>query len=91
MTTAKRQQLARELDTLVRYLRLTGLDDTALVAAMSGRVADFQALMNAAWPGGMTASPNACRTCATTPPWSPSLPPRPATARPRCQSWQRRQ
>ena len=53
MTAAKRQQLARELDTRVRYLRLTGLDDTALVAAMSVRVADFQALMNAARPDGM--------------------------------------
>jgi hypothetical protein len=30
MTAAKRQQLARLLDTRVRYLRLTGLDDTAL-------------------------------------------------------------
>ena len=53
MTAAKRQQLARELDTRVRYLRLTGLDDTALVAAMSVRMADFQALMNAARPDGM--------------------------------------
>ena len=53
MTAAKRQQLARELDTRVRYLRLTSLDDTALVAAMSIRVADFQALMNAARPDGM--------------------------------------
>ncbi len=51
MTAAKRQQLARELDTRVRYLRLTGLDDTALVAAMSDRVADFQALLDAAGPG----------------------------------------
>ena len=53
MTAAKRQQLARELDTRVRYLRLTGLDDTALVAAMSVRMADFQALMNAVRPSGM--------------------------------------
>ena len=53
MTPAKRQQLARELDTRIRYLRLTGLDDTALVAAMSVRMADFQALMNAARPDGM--------------------------------------
>jgi hypothetical protein len=53
MTAAKRQQLARELDTRVRYLRLTGLDDTALVAAMSDRAADFQALLDAAGPGGM--------------------------------------
>jgi len=53
MTAAKRQQLARELDTRVRYLRLTGLDDIALVAAMSDRVADFQALLDAAEPGGM--------------------------------------
>ena len=53
MTMAKRRQLARELDTRVRYLRLTGLDDTALVAAMSVRMADFQALMNAAGPDCM--------------------------------------
>ena len=53
MTAAKRRQLARELDTRVRYLRLTGLDDTALLAAMSVRMADFQALMNAARPDGM--------------------------------------
>jgi len=52
MTAAKRQQLARLLDTRVRYLRLTGLDDTALVAAMSDRVTDFQALLDAG-PGGM--------------------------------------
>ncbi len=53
MTAAKRQQLARLLDTRVRYLRLTGLDDTALVAAMSDRVADFEALLDAAGPSGM--------------------------------------
>jgi hypothetical protein len=53
MTAAKRQQFARELDTRVRYLRLTGLDDTALVAVMSDRVADFQTLLDAAGPGGM--------------------------------------
>ncbi len=53
MTAAKRQQLARLLDTRVRYLRLTGLDDTALAAAMSDRVADFEALLDAAGPGGM--------------------------------------
>jgi len=52
MTAAKRQQLARLLDTRVRYLRLTGLDDTALIAAMSDRAADFQALLDAAGPGG---------------------------------------
>ncbi len=53
MTAAKRQQLARLLDTRIRYLRLTGLDDTALVAAMSNRMADFEALLDAAGPGGM--------------------------------------
>ena len=53
MTAAKRQQLARELDTRIRYLRLTGLDDTALVAAMSVRMADFQALTDAAGPNGV--------------------------------------
>ena len=53
MTMAKRQQLARELDTCVRYLRLTGLDDTALVAAMSVHMAGFQAIMNVARPDCM--------------------------------------
>ena len=53
MTAAKRQQLARELDTRIRYLRLTGLDDTALVAAMSVRKADFQPLTDAAGPNGI--------------------------------------
>ncbi len=53
MTAAKRQQLARLLDTRVRYLRLTGLDDTALIAAMSDRVSDFEALLDATGPGGM--------------------------------------
>ena len=53
MTMAKRRQLARELDTRVRYLRLTGLGDTALVAAMSVRMADFQALMDAAGPDSL--------------------------------------
>ncbi len=53
MTAAKRQQLARLLDTRVRYLRLTGLDDTALVAAMSDRMADFKALMDASGTDGI--------------------------------------
>jgi len=53
MTAAKRQQLARLLDTRIRYLRLTGLDDTALIVAMSDRATDFQALLDAAGPGGM--------------------------------------
>ncbi len=53
MTAAKRQQFARLLDTRVCYLRLTGLNDSALVAAMSDRVADFEALLDAAGPGGM--------------------------------------
>ncbi len=52
-TAAKRQQLARELDTRVRYLRLTGLDDTALVATISDWMADFEALLDAAGPGSM--------------------------------------
>jgi hypothetical protein len=53
MTATKRQQLARALDPRVRYLRPTGLDDTALVAVMSDRVADFEVLLKAAGPGGM--------------------------------------
>ena len=47
MTKAKQQHPARELDTRVRYLRLTGVDGAALVAAMSGRTAKFRALLTA--------------------------------------------
>jgi len=57
VTAAKQRQLARELGTRVRYLRLTGLDDAALVAAMSDRMADIQALLDAAGPSGMDALP----------------------------------
>jgi len=53
MTEAKKGRLARELDTRVRYLRLTGLNDTALFLAMADRIDDFKALMDAAGPGGM--------------------------------------
>ena len=53
MTAAKQKQLARELDTRVRYLRLTGMDGMALFAAMSDRLPDFKALMDAAGPSGM--------------------------------------
>ncbi len=53
MTQAKQRQLARELDTRVRPLRLTGLDGIALFAAMSNRMADFKALLDAAGPDGM--------------------------------------
>ena len=55
MTSAKQGRLARELDTRVRYLRLTGLDGVALFAAMADRMTDFKALMDAAGPGGMDA------------------------------------
>ncbi len=55
MTAAKQKQLARELDTRVRYLRLTGMDGMALFAAMSDRLADFKALLDAAGPSGMDA------------------------------------
>ena len=57
MTKARQQRLARELDTRVRYLRLTGVDGTALVAAMSGRLAEFRALLDAAGPSGLDAVP----------------------------------
>ena len=57
VTAAKQRQLARELDTRVRYLRLTGLDDAALVAAMSDRLADIRALLDAAGPSGMDGLP----------------------------------
>ena len=48
IAAAKLGQLARELDTWARYLRLTGLDDGVLVAAMSDRTADIRTLLNAA-------------------------------------------
>ncbi len=53
MTQAKQRQLARELDTRVRYLRLTGMDGMTLFAAMSDRLPDFKALLDAAGPSGM--------------------------------------
>ncbi len=53
MTEAKKGRLARELDTRVRYLRLTGLNDTALFLAVADRMDDFKALMDAAGPSGM--------------------------------------
>ncbi len=53
MTAAKQQRMARELDTRVRYLRLTGLAGIALFAAMADRMDDFEALMDAAGPNGM--------------------------------------
>ena len=55
MTAAKQGRLARELDTRVRYLRLTGLDGIALFAAMADRMPDFKALMDGAGPDGMDA------------------------------------
>ena len=45
MTKAKQQRLACELATHVRYLRLTGVGGTALVAAMFGRMAGFRAFL----------------------------------------------
>lgn len=53
MTPAKQQRMARELDTRVRYLRLTGLNGMILVAAMSDRIADLKTLVDAAGPNGM--------------------------------------
>lgn len=53
MTAARRAHLARELNTRVKYLRLTGLDGPALVEAMAGRMGDVRALMEGAEPGGM--------------------------------------
>ena len=57
MTAAKLRQLARELDTRARYLRLTGLDDAALVAAMADRMADLRTVLDAAGPSGMDGLP----------------------------------
>ena len=53
MTEAKKRRLARELDTRVRYLRLTGLDGIALFLAMADHMVDFRALIDAVGPGGM--------------------------------------
>jgi hypothetical protein len=53
MTAARRAHLARELNTRVKYLRLTGLDGPALVEAMAGRMGDVRALMEGAEPDGM--------------------------------------
>ncbi len=53
MPEAKKGRLARELDTRVRYLRLTGLDDAALFTAMADRMPDFKALKDATGPSGM--------------------------------------
>ena len=53
MTAAKQERLARELDTRVRYLPLTGAAGLALFAAMADRITDFRALMDAAGPGGV--------------------------------------
>ncbi len=55
MTAAKQGCLARELDTRVRYLRLTGLDGIALFAAMADQMPDFKTLMDATGPDGMDA------------------------------------
>ena len=57
MTAAKLRQFARELDTRARYLRLTGLDDAALVAAMADRMADIRTVLDAAGPSGMDGLP----------------------------------
>ena len=53
MTRAKQRQLARELDTRVRYLRLTGMEGMTLFAAMSDRLPDFKVFLDAAGPEGM--------------------------------------
>ena len=53
MTESKKLRMARELDTRVRYLRLTGLDDATLFTAMANRMDDFKALMDAVGPSGM--------------------------------------
>lgn len=53
MTAARRAHLARELNTRVKYLRLTGLDGPALVEAMAGRMCDVRALLEGAEPDGM--------------------------------------
>ena len=41
------------MDTRVRYLRLSGMEGMTLFAAMSDRLPDFKALLDAAGPEGM--------------------------------------
>ena len=53
MTESKKSRMAYELDTRVRCLRLAGLDDTVLFFAMSDRLDDLKALMDAAGPNGL--------------------------------------
>ena len=52
MAESKKARMARELDGRVRCLRLLGLDDAALFFAMSDRMGDLKALMDASEPGG---------------------------------------
>ena len=47
MTHAERKRMATELDARVRALRLVGLDDMALFAAMADRLPDFRRFMDA--------------------------------------------
>ena len=53
MTDAEKQRLAKELDTRVRHLRLTGIDDMALFTSMSDQMRDFKILVDAVGPDGM--------------------------------------
>ena len=76
MTAAKLGQLAWKLDTWARYLRLTGLDDGALVAAMFGRTVDIRTLLNAAGASGMEGFPSArsAHGRPASPAWRPAVP-----------------
>jgi hypothetical protein len=51
MNVAEKTKLAAELDARVNAIRRTGVDDTALVVAMSDHMAAFRRLMDAAAPG----------------------------------------
>ena len=53
MTAAEQRRLALDLDSHVRNLRSFNLDGAPLLQAMSGRLADLKALVDAAGPGGV--------------------------------------
>ena len=51
MNDAEKTKLAADLDALVKTLRLPGVDDVALFAAMSDHMPAFKQLMDPAAPG----------------------------------------
>lgn len=51
MNDAEKTKLAADLDARVKALRLAGIDDVALFAALSDHMPAFKQLMDAAAPG----------------------------------------